>query len=125
MDRRRFLGGVFGGVAASGLIIKATGDDIAQFANGLEVGAPMMSGAVDTQGGPPCAYPGELLFNHKGQPVAVVESIRIDVEPIGYAGNSGFTEYVPGLRTIRITAVTSGPSNARFHRTYFSGGHNA
>lgn len=124
MDRRRFLGGVFGGVAASGLIIKATGEDIAQFTNGLEVGAPVMSGAVDTQG-PPYAYPGELLFNHKGQPVAVVESVRIDMEPIGYAGASGFMEYSPGLRTVRITAVSSGPSNVRSHHTHFSGGHNA
>lgn len=69
MNRRGFLG-TFGGIVASGIIVKATDADIRAFAASplepLEVFQPE-----------PDSYDGLYLYNSKGVRVAIINDIRI------------------------------------------------
>jgi len=72
MDRRGFLQGVFGGVAASGLIVSATMQEIKAFAAPLRTGDPVvLDGAVSRAG----ASAGQHLYNEHGELVAIVTRI--------------------------------------------------
>lgn len=101
MERRGFLKGLFGGVAAGGLIVAAKPEEIAAFAGGVQPGdavAVQVPSAVDLQAGSP-------LYNGKGELVAHVRTINVrremeDVTPRGATN----THFIPGLVSVVLEA---------------------
>ncbi len=76
MERRSFLRGIFGGVTAAGLIVKATPADVEAFAAPLQPKEPLLIGP------PPLSIldVGECLYNAEGEQVAIVTGISVSVD---------------------------------------------
>jgi hypothetical protein len=80
MERRGFLKGLIGGITSTGLIVQATQDEIAAFADPLAKPAPVVvapapmadDGTVDL---------GTELFNKKGELVAIITGVEIETSP--------------------------------------------
>lgn len=108
MDRRGFLRGIFGGVAAGGLIVAATPQEIEAFSSPLAREQPLSVHPVEPV--KPVEVGGEL-YNAEGELVAYITQIeygRLEIDVTSH--HSEFNEFmVPGLRRARITAEAVGP----------------
>jgi hypothetical protein len=106
MERRGFLKGLFGGVTAAGLIVRANPSDLEAFASPLVKDAPMLVA-------PPVAeIPelGERLYNADGVCVAIVKRVTVTREQIeATTWGSDQKVYVPGLMSWDIQAAGVGP----------------
>lgn len=100
MNRRTFLEGVFGGVAASGVIIQASRADIEAFASPLANGTPIV---VERAPDIPVANVGQHLYNQHGECVAIVTSIDIRRTMESY-DDGMFQTALPGLMRMDIRA---------------------
>jgi hypothetical protein len=102
MDRRGFLQGVFGGVAAAGtgLIVSATTQEIEAFESPLAKGDPVMLDANTAT-----ASLGQHLYNERGELVAVVTHID------GFHGESF------NIRAVGTGQVFGGRHGARIRGT--------
>lgn len=113
MDRRNFLQGVFGGVAATGLIIAAKPNDIEAFAGPLRKGAPLLLDKPTVN--PKVVTFGEHLYNSRGEVVAYVTDISVIAEKLDVTGFSLTERYsdtgktfVQGLPNVEIRAIAVG-----------------
>lgn len=109
MDRRNFLKGAFGGVTAAGLIVAATPAEVEAFASGLK---PDQTLVVPESVPVPTVLPeiGEMLFNHKGEPVAILSRLHMDRDMISIgADRNGFEAFAPGAMRIKMEAIAHGP----------------
>lgn len=79
LSRRGFMG-VFGGITAAGLIVKATPQEIQAFTAPLVPDAPLALGAPS--GTSSALNIGELVFNSRGEIIGVVEGIEYSVEAV-------------------------------------------
>lgn len=77
MDRRGFLKGVFGGVAAGGVIVAASPEQIEAFASPLAKEAPLALSPVVTQRQTSLPSSGQHLYNEHGELVAIVTEMTI------------------------------------------------
>lgn len=114
MDRRGFLRGTIAAVSSYGIVVTASDADILALARdgSLKVDNPVSVGVPDLL----VPLVGEVLFNAKGQPVAVVSSSRVEVESIDATDIGGqFTKYLPGRATLHIEAVGAGPMYGAVH----------
>ena len=107
MERRGFLNGLFGGIAAGGLIVQATPGEVQAFAAPLRHGAPIGLDAIPTAVRP--IDTGQELFNSQGELVAYIQSIdaripRINVTSVG----SRYEDFIAGPPEVLITAVGCG-----------------
>lgn len=80
MDRRSFLKGTFGGIAAGGIIIAATDADIATFASvtpeGKEVDiAPLLQPGA-------WAQVNDYVYNERGHIIGLVKHVQFDRQMI-------------------------------------------
>lgn len=111
MDRRSFLGGVFGGVTAGGLLIRTDRDTIQAAESGLIIPESPVIVAHQFMG----VRPGEILFDFRGHPVCVIENITYSTEMIDVtSAYDSFQHAPPGRTTGHISAITYGP--ARIHQ---------
>jgi hypothetical protein len=111
MDRRNFLIGTFGGLTAGGIVLAAEQNDIAAFVSTVQKNAPLTANPV-----PPPAQirPGEMLFDHLGRPVAIIQKIEWhrELDNVTKMGDV-FESFAPGVMSAVITAVTYGPAALR------------
>lgn len=108
-DRRRFLKGAFGGVTAAGLLI--VGPDVGAFAECVVPGEDIVCSHL-----PPAPFEGvdigNILFNYKGEPVAVITDIKYDIPQLDVTRYGSFQrEFVPGAPNITLRATVRGPVN--------------
>lgn len=118
MDRRSFIKGTFGGVAAGGLILAATPSDIAAFtSSGIEKGAEMVSTPLPMA---PVPAEGHILFNSKGDPVAVITHIKWNRNPVdvSLAGDS-YSTYMGGPPIVALEAVMYGTATLKGYQGQF------
>lgn len=112
MDRRNFLRGTFGGVAAGGIIIASGIPDTQAFMESVKIGDPVAAAAPQ----PGAEWPdmGDLVFNYKGQPIGVVSDYNLRKESIRVtqAGDE-YDVYAPGMRTLTYTVVATGAAPVR------------
>lgn len=106
MDRRDFLKGTFGGLAAGGIVIASSTADIAAFASEVPIGAPV---GLNSNVGPftQLAQYGDMVYNAKGQPIGVIRDIRVrrNMEDISSVTDS-YQRIVPvGQSLIEYTMV--------------------
>jgi hypothetical protein len=79
MNRRGFLQGIFGGVAATGLIVAAKPSEIEAFTGTLTKGAPLvLDRPVDR--GLQVVEAGEHLYNARGELVAIITDLNVSRE---------------------------------------------
>ncbi len=115
LSRRGFLSGIVKTTAAAGaLVISASPEEIARFASGQHVSVGEITetpfGRISL---------GELLFNHKGEPVAVVNSINADVSTVDIThGGDQFVRLAPAGVKWMLTAVMQGPASMKFSSRY-------
>jgi hypothetical protein len=103
MKRRGFLQGIFGGVAATGLIVSASPNEIEAFAAPLKFGDPVV---MDQ---PLTAEVGEHLYNSRGEMVAIVTSITVTAPAIDVTSWADtYSTYVQGHPEVEIRAVGRG-----------------
>ena len=88
MDRRSFLKGTFGGVAAAGaLIVTATPAEVSEFASKTLVGAPIAASELEEKGANIPSI-GEIVFDSHGNPLGVVHSMDIQREMLDITDSS-------------------------------------
>jgi hypothetical protein len=112
MERRDFLKGVFGGVTAAGVVIAAEPAVVSAFASAVEAQAPVHIGVPRGPFG--LVGVGELLYNGRGEVVAVVKDVRAHrthVDATVFGGSSVI--YVPGPFHVEIVATAQGPAMMR------------
>lgn len=111
MDRRHFIKGLLEATTATSLIIAAKPEDIVAFTgprfadigvDDIYIAAPMPEPQA-----PNIRY-GDILFNYKGEPVCVIDDIRIDVESMDMTPMGGRRVYSSGIKTVRITGIVTG-----------------
>lgn len=107
MDRRNFLKGTFGGLAAGGIIISATDADVALFASKAKPQDPVdLSLQLETHA---WARLGELLYNERHQPVGIIREIQSNQSPVDITGaGEQYRTVMPGLRNVIYTVGASG-----------------
>lgn len=124
MDRRNFLKGTFGGIVGGGVILAASDADVAAFASGgTGIGQEMVSSHIPMA---PVPMEGHILFNSKGDPVAVVTRIQwcrdpVDCTPI----DSQRAVYVDGLPRVRLEATMFGTTYLKGYQGQFIMGQGA
>ncbi len=105
MERRGFISGLFGGVTAAGLIVKATQADLEAFASPLKANAPIV---LDTPRSATTTV-GEHLYNSRGELVAVVTDVTVS---IGLDHGRVFDDVWAQMHSVReeitITATATG-----------------
>ena len=106
MERRNFLRGVFGGVAAGGLILKATDADVAHFASGLGMGSPVEA-AYNIK--PGIAELGNFVYDHKGAILGVISDFHYQRGVHQWESWDGTSGAVPGLINASLTVQVMGP----------------
>lgn len=109
MDRRGFLKGAFGGVAAGGIVIAAAGADIEAFVSKVKKGDAVGAAATTNSGS--CTLPsaGEFVFNHNGLPIGIVEgytssSCIIDASSFG----DTHSQLISGIGTVKMSVMVAG-----------------
>lgn len=105
MERRSFLKGVFGGVAAGGLIIQASSSDVSEFASGVEKGAPLVSAFQKTDLSP-MPEPGEFVYNHQGVILGVISRIDTSISTHDVTGTGEeYQRLIPAVMTRELRVV--------------------
>lgn len=112
MDRRGFLKGTFGGVTSAGILIAAGDTDLDAFAKESKVGEVM--GVAPLPIDIEQMAIGRLLYDNKGNIVAVVQQINhyLSAHDASGWGDSAST-YMRGLSNVRIIATAYGPGYMR------------
>jgi hypothetical protein len=106
MDRRGFLQGLFGGIAAGGVIVTATPEEVRAFATGAREGDPVLLDQP-AQGG--VVEMGQHLYNARGEVVALITEIVIGRDVVDVTTFHGAPRYVEQSRmTVEIKAVGVG-----------------
>jgi hypothetical protein len=97
IERRGFLKGLFGGVTSAGLIIAATPKEIEAFAAPLVKDAPvtLLQEPPRWRNGP--STTGEILYNDRGEAVAIITDIQATRDIDRYDFGSGWQVAMPGL----------------------------
>lgn len=109
MDRRNFLKGTFGGVAAGGIVIAAGLPDTQAFVEQVKIGDPVA--AAITPIGAEWPNIGEVVFNHLGQPIGVVSRWESYVEKIDVtSAQDTYHSHIAGRRTTKFEVVTTSPA---------------
>ena len=101
MERRGFLKGMFGGVTAAGVIVAASMEDIAAFANPLTRNEPVFLDAPRSS----MVDMGEELYNANGEIVALVKNVHIE----HIREHSADFTNVAGPLSVRIDVQCVGP----------------
>lgn len=112
MDRRNFLKGTFGGVAAGGIIIAAGIPDTQAFVEQVKIGDPVAAALAPTD----TTWPGigQMVYNHLGQPVGVVSNFQLNVEPIDVTcSGDEYRSFTAGTRSLVFEVVATGPMPVR------------
>jgi hypothetical protein len=111
MNRRGFLSGLFGGVTAAGLLVKATPADLDAFVNDLPAKAPInLTPLPYNSDGPRTVRPGQHLFDEHGALIAIVTGVRADYERVDVTTVSDLNKiFIPGTLHLRITAEGVAP----------------
>lgn len=108
MDRRSFLRGTFGGVAAGGILIAAADTDLAAFAASTQVGTPVEAA------GPPegiqAPLIGHVVFNSDHQPFGVISKVNYHRYPVD-ATRAGDVFNILLSGTVEFTVVVQGFAN--------------
>lgn len=114
MERRGFLKGLFGGIAAgAGLIVTATPAEVQAFAGGLQRDEPLILDSMPVAATNP-AFIGEYLYNAEGQRVAMVTEVEFSCDPFDVTHDprlvhsSLHRRYIPGQTRIEIKAIGLG-----------------
>lgn len=109
MERRNFIKGVFGGVAAGALIVNASDAEVLEFANPLKIGDPIQT-AVTPNRGDLMVRSGEVVFNSEGKIIGVITDVRVSTQYIDTGvSESGFMMAAPGHRRAEFTVLAQGP----------------
>lgn len=110
MDRRSFLRGTFGGVAAGGILIAAADTDLAAFAAATRPGTPLE--AVGPPEGPVLPQLGHVVFNSDHQPIGVIERMDFDYDKQDVTpSNAPYRLYAPGMLRATASVVIYGNVN--------------
>lgn len=94
MNRRGFLHGLFGGVAAGGVIVTASDEEIARFSRELAAYNPVV---VDPTPPAPLPANGEHLYNGRGELVAVVRDLRMSPDGVDITAACVGVIHIPGF----------------------------
>lgn len=105
MDRRKFLTGTFGGAITGGLLLRTK--DVPGFDVGeplVTLAEPKVESIIDL---------GTMVFNHKGQPIGVVERIERTVESVDVT-NFSDTQYRWAPGRTKMTIICDGFARVRY-----------
>lgn len=116
MDRRGFLKGTFGGVAAGGLIIAAAPLDVVEFVEKVKKGDPMGVAIPHTMPGI-----GHAVFDSVGHAIGVIEDIDrgISVADVSRAGDPYRTVQPYGHPRVIYKVVAYGESEVMINGRQF------
>jgi len=110
MERRSFIKGIFGGVAATGLIIKASAEDITKFASSNPEGTGVVSVADDpVHVSGAFMQTGEVLYSHDGKPVGVFTGYETKAHMVDMASmNDNMSQFIVNTREVRGHFIVQG-----------------